>query len=122
MSFFRIWRVSLRIISDKLNFPLLYFNTIVVNVLMIIGQLLIEPLRVRVRRLRFPGKNLLFLFMLALMMVPGRSSSFRGLSQVKFGLTDTLIGSFSRASTSSGFFDAAVLFHDSEGAGRGGAH
>ena len=65
--------VNYAIISDKLNFPQLYFNTIVVTVFTIIGQLLIVTIcAYAFDRLRFPGKNLLFLGMLALMMVPGQ--------------------------------------------------
>ncbi|HWP22227.1 MAG TPA: carbohydrate ABC transporter permease [Candidatus Cryosericum sp.] len=86
--------VNYAIISDKLNFPQLYFNTIFVTVLMIIGQLLIVTIcAYAFDRLRFPGKNLLFLCMLALMMVPGQIFIIpRFKLMVKFGLTDTLIG------------------------------
>ena len=64
--------VNYAIISDKLNFPQLYFNTIVVTILMIVGQLMIVTIcAYAFDRLRFPGKNLLFLGMLAMMMVPG---------------------------------------------------
>ncbi|MEA4914745.1 MAG: carbohydrate ABC transporter permease [Christensenella sp.] len=86
--------VNYAIISDKLNFPQLYFNTIVVTILMIVGQLMIVTIcAYAFDRLRFPGKNLLFLGMLALMMVPGQIFIIpRFKLMVYFGLTDTLIG------------------------------
>ena len=86
--------VNYAIISDKLNFPQLYFNTIAVTVMMIIGQLLIVTIcAYAFDRLRFPGKNFLFLCMLALMMVPGQIFIIpRFKLMVAFGLTDTLIG------------------------------
>jgi multiple sugar transport system permease protein len=86
--------VNYAIISDKLNFPQLYFNTIAVTVMMIIGQLLIVTIcAYAFDRLRFPGKNFLFLSMLALMMVPGQIFIIpRFKLMVAFGLTDTLVG------------------------------
>jgi multiple sugar transport system permease protein len=86
--------VNYAIISDKLNFPQLYFNTIAVTVMMIIGQLLIVTIcAYAFDRLRFPGKNVLFLCMLALMMVPGQIFIIpRFKLMVAFGLTDTLVG------------------------------
>ncbi len=86
--------VNYAIISDKLNFPQLYFNTIAVTVMMIIGQLLIVTIcAYAFDRLRFPGKNFLFLCMLALMMVPGQIFIIpRFKLMVAFGLTDTLVG------------------------------
>lgn len=86
--------VNYAIISDKLNFPQLYFNTIAVTVMMIVGQLLIVTIcAYAFDRLRFPGKNFLFLSMLALMMVPGQIFIIpRFKLMVAFGLTDTLVG------------------------------
>ena len=86
--------VNYAIISDKLNFPQLYFNTIVVTILMIIGQLMIVTIcAYAFDRLRFPGKNVLFLGMLALMMVPGQIFIIpRFKLMVQLGLTNTLIG------------------------------
>ena len=86
--------VNYAIISDKLNFPQLYFNTIVVTILMIVGQLMIVTIcAYAFDRLRFPGKNVLFLGMLALMMVPGQIFIIpRFKLMVQLGLTNTLIG------------------------------
>lgn len=86
--------VNYEIVSSKLNFPLLYLNTIVVTVLSIIGQLLIVTLcAYAFDRLNFPGKNILFLGMLALMMVPGQIFIIpRFKLMVRMGLTNTLWG------------------------------
>ena len=82
------------IVSGKLNFPILYLNTIVVTVLSIAGQLLIVTLcAYAFDRLNFPGKNILFLGMLALMMVPGQIFIIpRFKLMVRLGLTNTLGG------------------------------
>ncbi len=86
--------VNYAIISAKLNFPRLYFNTIVVTIMMIVGQLLIVTIcAYAFDRLRFPGKNILFIGMLALMMVPGQIFIIpRFKLMVQLGLTDTLTG------------------------------
>lgn len=86
--------VNYSIVSNKLNFPLLYLNTIVVTVLSIAGQLLIVTLcAYAFDRLNFPGKNVLFLGMLALMMVPGQIFIIpRFKLMVKMELTNTLWG------------------------------
>lgn len=86
--------VNYSIVSNKLNFPLLYLNTIIVTVLSIIGQVLIVTLcAYAFDRLNFPGKNVLFLGMLALMMVPGQIFIIpRFKLMVKMGLTNTLWG------------------------------
>ena len=86
--------VNYDIVSSKLNFPLLYLNTIIVTVLSIAGQLLIVTLcAYAFDRLNFPGKNILFLGMLALMMVPGQIFIIpRFKLMVRMGLTNTLWG------------------------------
>lgn len=86
--------VNYAIVSDKLNFPRLYMNTILVTLLMIVGQLLIVTIcAYAFSRLRFPGRDLLFLGMLALMMVPGQIFIIpRFRLMVKLGLTNTLVG------------------------------
>lgn len=86
--------VNYSIVSNKLNFPRLYLNTILVTVMMIVGQLLIVTIcAYAFDRLRFPGKNVLFLGMLALMMVPGQIFIIpRFKLMVKLGLTNTLVG------------------------------
>ena len=86
--------VNYDIVSSKLNFPLLYLNTIIVTILSIAGQLLIVTLcAYAFDRLNFPGKNILFLGMLALMMVPGQIFIIpRFKLMVRMGLTNTLWG------------------------------
>ena len=81
--------VNFSIVSDKLNFPQLYLNTILVTVMVILGQMLIVTIcAYAFDRLHFPGKNVLFLGMLALMMVPGQIF----ILMVALGLTNTLVG------------------------------
>ena len=54
--------VNYSIVSDKLNFPQLYLNTILVTIMMIIGQILIVTIcAYAFDRLKFPGKNVLFM-------------------------------------------------------------
>ena len=86
--------VNFSIVSDKLNFPQLYLNTILVTVMVILGQMLIVTIcAYAFDRLHFPGKNVLFLGMLALMMVPGQIFILpRFKLMVALGLTNTLIG------------------------------
>lgn len=81
-------------ISAKLNFPRLYLNTILVTIMAVLGQLLIVTLcAYAFARLRFPGKNVIFLGMLALMMIPGQIFTIpRFKLMVKLGLTNTLVG------------------------------
>ena len=86
--------VNFSIVSDKLNFPQLYLNTILVTVMVILGQMLIVTIcAYAFDRLHFPGKNVLFLGMLALMMVPGQIFNLpRFKLMVALGLTNTLVG------------------------------
>ncbi len=82
------------IVSQKLNFPRLYLNTILVTLMMIVGQMLIVTIcAYAFDRLKFPGKNVLFLGMLALMMVPSQIFIIpRFKMMVAMGLTNTLTG------------------------------
>ena len=86
--------VNFSIVSNKLNFPQLYLNTILVTVMVILGQMLIVTIcAYAFDRLHFPGKNVLFLGMLALMMVPGQIFILpRFKLMVALGLTNTLVG------------------------------
>ena len=86
--------INYTIVSDKLNFPRLYMNTILVTLMMIVGQLLIVTIcAYAFSRLHFPGRDILFLGMLALMMVPGQIFIIpRFRLMVKLGLTNTLVG------------------------------
>lgn len=82
------------IISEKLNFPQLYLNTILVALFTIVGQILIVTIcAYAFDRLRFPGKQVLFVGMLALMMVPGQIFVIpRFKIMVALHLTNTLTG------------------------------
>ncbi|MCH3987417.1 MAG: carbohydrate ABC transporter permease [Lachnospiraceae bacterium] len=82
------------IVSAKLNFPVLYLNTFIVTIMEIVGQLLIVTIcAYAFDRLEFPGKNVLFLFMLTMMMVPSQIFIIpRFKLMVKLGLTNTLTG------------------------------
>lgn len=82
------------IISEKLNFPRLYLNTILVALFTIVGQILIVTIcAYAFDRLRFPGKQVLFVGMLALMMVPGQIFVIpRFKIMVALHLTNTLTG------------------------------
>lgn len=82
------------IISAKLNFPRLYLNTILVALFTIVGQILIVTIcAYAFDRLRFPGKQVLFVGMLALMMVPGQIFVIpRFKIMVALHLTNTLTG------------------------------
>ena len=86
--------VNYSIISDKLNFPRLYLNTILVACMSIVGQILIVTIcSYAFDRLKFPGKDIIFLGMLALMMVPGQIFVIpRFKIMVALSLTNTLIG------------------------------
>lgn len=65
--------VNYRIVLNKLPFAQLYLNTALVTVFSILGQLLVVSMSgYAFARLRFPGKKLLFMAMLAMMMIPGQ--------------------------------------------------
>jgi len=65
--------VNYQIVYEKFPFLILYFNTIIVSVATIIGQLFIVSLSAYAfARIKFPFKNILFMGMLALMMIPGQ--------------------------------------------------
>lgn len=77
------------------KFPFVHFytNTFLMMVIVVIGQLSICSLAAYAfARLRFPGKDLVFLLCLSLMMVPGQIFLIPRYSlMVKWRLTDTLI-------------------------------
>lgn len=65
--------VNYQIVNEKFPFLVLYLNTILVVVATVIAQLAMASLAAYAfARLNFPGKNVLFLFMLSLLMVPGQ--------------------------------------------------
>lgn len=86
--------VNFSIVSSKLDFPKLYLNTILVTAFTIVGQILVVTIcAYAFDRLKFPGKNILFLSMLAMMMVPGQIFIIpRFKLMVKLQLTNTLSG------------------------------
>ncbi len=65
--------VNYQIVNEKFPFLRLYINTIIVVVATVITQVIIASLAAfAFARLHFPGKNILFLMMLSLLMVPGQ--------------------------------------------------
>jgi multiple sugar transport system permease protein len=65
--------INYRIIYDKFPFIQLYFNTMIVTLFTVAGQLFVASLAAYAfARLNFPGKNVIFLLMLCLLMVPGQ--------------------------------------------------
>lgn len=58
---------------DQVPFARFYFNTVFVTVMRVAGQIIFAALAAYAfARMRFPGRNLLFLAILAVMMVPGQ--------------------------------------------------
>lgn len=58
---------------SDIPFARFYFNTVLVTILRVIGQLLIASLAAYgFARMRFPGRNFLFVAVLAVLMVPGQ--------------------------------------------------
>lgn len=65
--------INYEIVNEKFPFLRLYLNTIFVVVATVFTQLLFSSLAAYAfARLHFPGKNVLFLMMLSLLMVPGQ--------------------------------------------------
>ena len=65
--------VNYSIILEKFPFLNLYFNTFLVVACVIAGQLFISSLAAfSFARLDFPGKNVIFVIMLSLLMIPGQ--------------------------------------------------
>lgn len=85
--------VNYEIVWNKLPFGTLYLNTAIVTVFSIIGQLIVVSLAAYAfARLRFPGKNVMFLGMLAMMMIPGQVFIIpRYRLFVKLNLSNTII-------------------------------
>ena len=88
----KIQWVNYEIVYQKFPFLILYWNTIVVTVVTIAGQLFIVSLAAfAFARLNFPFKNVLFVAMLGLMMVPGQIFLIPQFQlMVKLKLTNTL--------------------------------
>ncbi len=61
------------IIMDKFPFPRLYLNTFLVVVGMVVGQIIVSSMAAYAfARLEFPGKNIQFIIVLSLLMIPGQ--------------------------------------------------
>lgn len=84
--------VNYEIVYNKFPFLVLYWNTIVVTLITIAGQLFIVSLAAfAFARLDFPFKNVLFIGMLGLMMIPGQIFLIPQFQlMVKLKLTNTL--------------------------------
>ncbi len=80
------------IILDKFPIVTLYFNTFVTVAVVVIGQITISALAAYAfARLRFPGQNILFIGILALLMIPGQTFLIpHYMIMVKLRLTNTL--------------------------------
>lgn len=65
--------INYKIVYEKFPFLLLYCNTIIVSIFTVIGQLIVVSLSAYAfARIKFRFKNVLFIGMLALMMLPGQ--------------------------------------------------
>ncbi len=63
---------------QQIPFARFYFNTVFVTGLRVVGQLLVASLAAySFARMRFPGRNLLFVLVLAVLMVPGQITLIR---------------------------------------------
>lgn len=84
--------INYEIVWNKLPFVTLYLNTAIVTVFSIVGQLIVVSLAAYAfARMRFPGKNVIFLAMLAMMMIPGQVFIIpRYRLFVELGLTNTV--------------------------------
>lgn len=84
--------VNYTIVFSKFPFGSLYINTILVTAVTIILQLFVVSLAAYAfSRLRFPGKNIIFISMLAMMMVPSQIFIIpRFKLMVTMNLTDSL--------------------------------
>jgi multiple sugar transport system permease protein len=84
--------INYKIVYDKFPFIVLYINTFIVTILTVAGQLIVVSLAAYAfSRLRFPGKNIIFLLMLGFMMVPGQIFIIPRFNlMVGFNITNTL--------------------------------
>lgn len=81
-----------RIVLDKFPIGILYFNTFFTVTVVVIGQLTISAMAAYAfARLRFPGRDILFIVILALLMIPGQTFLIpHYIIMVKLKLTNTL--------------------------------
>jgi len=85
------WR-NYRIVLDKFPVGILYLNTFLTVTAVVIGQLAISAMAAYAfARLRFPGRDILFIAILALLMIPGQTFLIpHYVIMVKLRLTNTL--------------------------------
>jgi multiple sugar transport system permease protein len=88
--------VNYKIILNKFPIGTLYFNTFFTVVVVVIGQLTISAMAAYAfARLRFPGQNILFIGILALLMIPGQIYLIpHYVIMAKLRLTNTLLALF----------------------------
>lgn len=81
-----------RIILDKFPIGILYLNTFLTVAAVVVGQLTVSAMAAYAfARLRFPGRDILFIAILALLMVPGQTFLIpHYIIMVKLRLTNTL--------------------------------
>jgi len=84
--------INYKIILEKFPIGILYFNTFFTVVAVVIGQLTISAMAAYAfARLRFPARNILFIGILALLMVPGQTFLIpHYIIMTKLRLTNTL--------------------------------
>ena len=87
------WENYIQVLT-KYNFGLYYYNTGFTTVIIISAQIITCSMAAYVfARLEFPGKNIIFLLMLAVMMVPAQMIMIpRYVITMKMGLLNTLWG------------------------------
>lgn len=89
-----VWQwENYKVVWEKFPFFNLYFNTFFTVIVVVFGQITISSLAAfAFARLQFPGKNVIFVLVLSLMMVPGQIFLVPHYEiMVKLGITDTLI-------------------------------
>ena len=88
----KIQWINFQIVADKYPFLTLYRNTLIVVIGTVCSQLLFASMAAYAfARLHFPFKNLIFLAMLSLLMVPGQIFLIPQFNvMVKLNLTDTI--------------------------------
>lgn len=85
--------VNYKIILDKFPFGTLYLNTFLVVLMVVCGQLFVSSMAAfAFSRLDFPGKNIIFILILSLLMIPGQIFLIPHYNiMVKLGITNTLL-------------------------------
>lgn len=83
---------SYKIVLNKFPFDKLFINTFLVMIVVVIGQIVVCSLAAYAfARLSFPGKELIFLLCLSIMMIPGQTFIIPRYELInKWGLADTI--------------------------------